>query len=180
MQEDINIQKPKSKLDYMMTYGLYLGLFLAFNYSFLILRQYWETFIYFNSILKFVPPILMYVFYLRYLAQSKKKNSVKEAITFIVGMCFFASILKVAMMFIHYTYFDSSLLINSVSGENLDKMIEVYQKMGFSETVIEQMKIQLSNLNFVKFSLLLAGMLEELFMGLIFGILIGLLLKQRK
>lgn len=178
--------KNKSTLEYIMHYGALLGLFLVFRYLFKIGESYWVHFIYGYALLNFVSPILMYIFYIRYMMQTPEvKHTLWNCILFVVGISFFASFFEVAIMYAHFTFINPDVFANisaSVMGitEGMMKSMEESGALkNMSAADLESMKTRMEAFATSKAPFLIGTILNHVFVGFLFSIIIGLLTRNR-
>lgn len=179
-------QKNKSTLEYIMHYGALLGFFLVFRYLFKIGESYWVHFIYFYGLLYFVPPILMYIFYMRYKMQTPEvKHTIWNCILFVVGINFFGSFFEAAIMYAHFTFINPDVFAN-ISAEVMG-IVEAMQKAmeesgamkNMSEADIENMKSQMEAVGTSKALFITGNTINHLFSGFLFSLIIGLLTRNK-
>ncbi len=180
-------EQKKSTFEYLLYYGALLGMFWIFQYLFLIGRAYWEHFIYFYNLLNIVSPLLMYVFYMKYKAQTPEvKHNVKRCVLFVVGICFFGSFFEAAIRYAHYAFIDPSFFADlsghfgAAIAKSSEKMFEdssIFSKMT-SEDIAMQKQMTESMVTSKAF-FIIGFMLNQIFYGFIFSFLIALLTRNR-
>jgi len=116
--------KETSPLKYAMQYGIYLGVFWALKYLVYIAVDVWVHFIYLYYLMNVGTFLLIYIFYIKYInMDASKVNNKIRGFLFVVLLCFFASFIEAAMMYMHYQIIDPSYYASKIE-PNLIKMIE--------------------------------------------------------
>lgn len=184
MSEKLEYQK--STLEYIMHYGALLGLFWMFKYLFKIGESYWVHFIYGYALLNVVSPLLMYVFYMKYrMLTPEKVHTLWNCVLFVVGICFFASIFESAIMYAHFTFINPDAFANISAGTMgvTESMINSMEESGsFSNMAAEEvaaLKARMEAMASSKVPYIAANVIQQLFTGFIFSLLIGLLTRNR-
>lgn len=175
-------EQKKTTLYYTMYYGALLGVFWIIKYSFFIGKEYWIHFVYFYHLLNVVSPLLMYVFYLKYKSETPEQNhDVWRCILFVVGISFFGSLFESVIIYAHYAFINPDFFANIAAGpavllenmpvpENLSaEQLQSYNKM----------RNVVSNIFSSKIVFILFNIINQMFLGLIFSFLIGILTKNR-
>lgn len=175
-------EKNKSILDYAMHYGALLGIFWIIKYCFFIGEHYWVHFIYFYHLLNVVSPLLMYVFYLRYRADNLEiKHNIGQCVLFIVGISFFASLFESVIIYAHYAFINPDFFtsISNMYTGMLDNM-PVPEKFSAEQLIsYNQSKEIVSTVFSSRITYLILNIINQLFIGLIFSLLIGFLTRNR-
>lgn len=178
--------KKKSTLDYMMHYGALLGFFWIFKYSFFIGQAYWIHFIYFFHLLNVVSPLLMYVFYLRYRAETPDlRHDTWRCVLFVVGISFFGSLFEAVIIYAHYAFINPDFFhklssayigLGIATVESLGK-IELFVKIFQPRT--EELKVMMEHLYSTKMVYVVFNLLNNLFMGFVFSLFIGFITRSQ-
>lgn len=180
-QENMKEQN-KSTLDYTMYYGALLGVFWIIKYCFFIGKDYWVHFIYFYHMLNIVSPILMYVFYLRYRSETPEViHNVWRCVLFILGISFFASLFESVIIYAHYAFINPDFFasISNMYTGMLDHMPAADGLTGEQLTAFNQAKHTASTIFSSRITYLILNIMNQLFVGLIFSLLIGFLTRNR-
>lgn len=118
--------KETSPLKYAMQYGLYLGIFWALKYLVYVAASYWVHFIYLYYLLNVGTFILIYVFYIKYInADTYPVNNKIRGFLFVVLLCFFASFIEAAAVYLHFQVLDSGYYSTKIA-PTLAKMVESF------------------------------------------------------
>lgn len=179
-------QKSKSTLEYIMHYGALLGLFWIFKYLFKIGESYWVHFIYVYALLNIVSPLLMYIFYVKYMMQTPEvRHTFWKCILFIVGICFFGSFFEAAIMYAHFTFINPDVFANISAAMMgiMESMMQTMEKTGsfndLSASEVAAIKTQMEGAAISKAPFIIAHMIQQVITGFIFSLLIGLLTRNR-
>lgn len=180
-------EKNRSTLEYIMHYGALLGLFWMFRYLFKIGEAYWVHFIYFYALFSIISPLLMYIFYMRYLMQTPEiKHGFFGCLIFVVGICLFGSFFESAIIFAHLSFIDLDFFAkvsSTMIGINESSM-KLFESMGsfksMSSDEFANLRSIMESPRMIKVIYILGNMIELLFRGFFFALLIGLLTRNRR
>lgn len=175
-------EQNKSTLEYCMYYGALLGLFWIIKYAFLIGYDYWVHFIYFHHLLNVVSPLLMYIFYLRYKTETPNlHHDVARCVIFVLGISFFGSFFESAIIYAHYAFINPDFFakLSSVPLGLLDEIMIPNGLSGEELATFNKSKEIVANIFSNKITYLISNMIGNIFLGLIFSLLIGFLTRNR-
>lgn len=175
-------EQNKSTLEYMMHYGALLGGFWIIKYAFLIGADYWVHFIYFHHLLNVVSPLLMYIFYLKYRSETPElKHDVARCVIFVIGISFFGSFFESAIMYAHFAYINpdffaklSSIPLGLIEDMMVPNGLTAEQLVSYNQS-----KEVVTEIFSSKITYLLSNMMGNIFLGLVFSLLIGFLTRNR-
>lgn len=129
MDNELNKIEPNntSPLKYAMHYGLFLGAFWAVKYLVHIASAtIWIHFIYLYYLMNVGTFLLVYIFYIKYINfDTSEVNNKLRGFFFVVLLCFFASFLEGAMIYVHFQILDPSYYATQIE-PYLVKMIESF------------------------------------------------------
>lgn len=118
--------KETSPLKYAMHYGIYLGIFWALKYIVYIAVDAWVHFIYLYYLMNVGTFLLIYIFYIKYInTDTSKVNNKLRGFLFVVMLCFFASFIEAAMIYLHFQIIDPSYYATRIE-PTLANMIESF------------------------------------------------------
>lgn len=168
---DIN-ENDTSPLKYAMHYGLYLGLFWALKHLvYIASTTVWIHFIYLFYLMNIGTFLMIYIFYIKYInTDVSKVNNKFRGFLFVALLCFFASFLEAAMIYLHFQVIDPSYYVSKIE-PSLVKMIESFP---YPPEVKSSALALASNSIIYVFSTFLGNT----FLGLILGGSMALLVKK--
>lgn len=175
-------EQNKSTLEYTMDFGALLGMFWIIKYAFLIGADYWVHFIYFHHLLNVVSPLLMYIFYLKYRSETPElHHDVGRCVIFVVGISFFGSFFESAIIYAHYAYINPDFFakMSSIPLGLINDMMIPEGLAGEQLTSFNQSKELIAEVFSSKITYLVSNMMGNIFLGLIFSLLIGFLTRNR-
>lgn len=175
-------EQKRSTLDYTMHYGALLGMFWVFKYCFFIGQTYWIHFIYFFHLLNVVSPLLMYVFYLKYKSETQNQvHNIGKCILFVVAISFFGSLFESVIIYAHYAFIDPDLFAN-LSSKYVGAIENMPAPANFdAEKIVafDEAKGIVGEWFSGKLIYIILNVFNQVFLGLMFSPLIGLLTRNR-
>lgn len=161
-----------SPFKYAMHYGIYLGAFWALKYLvYVASMMVWIHFIYLFYLMNVGTFLLIYIFYLKYInLDVSKVNNKLRGFMFVVLLCFFASFLEAATIYLHFQVIDPSYYVSKIE-PSLIHMIETFPYPP---------EVKSSVLNLVSNNILyiISTFIGNTFLGFILGASLSLLVKK--
>ncbi|MDR2956168.1 MAG: DUF4199 domain-containing protein [Prevotella sp.] len=173
MPNNIDINgRETSPLKYAMHYGLYLGIFWALKYLvYIAAMDVWVHFIYLYYLLNVGTFLMIYIFYLKYInLDVSKVNNKFRGFLFVVLLCFFASFIEGAMIYVHFQIIDPSYYPSKIQPV-LSNMIESFPYP--QEVKTSALTMVGNNIWYV-----LSTFIGNLFLGVLLGTPLALLVKK--
>lgn len=165
-------EKETSPFKYAMHFGIYLGAFWALKYLvYVASMMVWIHFIYLFYLMNVGTFLLIYIFYLKYInLDVSKVNNKFRGFIFVVLLCFFASFLEAATIYLHFQVIDPSYYVSKIE-PSLVHMIETFPYPP---------EVKSSALNLVSNSILyvISTFIGNIFLGFILGAPLSLLVRK--
>lgn len=152
---------------YAMQYGLWLGAFWIFRYSFLIIAGFGisDRFKFIFYLMNIVTLLLMYIFFYKFkISDEDKPKGIVHCILFMMMMCFYASFLEGAIMYAHFKFIDPAYFANLVSQAQ-----GIYSSQNIPAVILSS-----------KFTYIALEFIKNISMGLFVGIVLNFVIGTKK
>ena len=161
------MQKEKNSVtSFAMQAGLGLGGFWVFKYIFIIAATQYPALGYINTFLSFLTPLLLLFYFIKFKNETDdNKLSYWKGVRLGIMIFLFASIIESVIVIVHVVWIDQTF----ISTINQQK-IELAQALGFSDTLMEELKKQTSLSPFV---FVINQILNNVFIGFILSLILS-------
>ena len=161
------MQKERNSVtSFAMQAGLGLGGFWVFKYIFIIAATQYPALGYINTFLSFLTPLLLLFYFVKFKNETDDNNlSYWKGVRLGIMIFLFASIIESVIVILHVVWIDQTF----ISTINQQK-IELAQALGFSDTLMEELKKQTSLSPFV---FVINQILNNVFIGFILSLILS-------
>ena len=161
------MQKERNSVtSFAMQAGLGLGGFWVFKYIFIIAATQYLALGYINTFLSFLTPLLLLFYLIKFKNETDdNKLSYWKGVRLGIMVFLFASIIESVIVIVHVVWIDQTF----ISTINQQK-IELAQALGFSDTLMEELKKQTSLSPFV---FVINQILNNVFIGFILSLILS-------
>lgn len=160
------MQKEKNSMTrFAMQAGLGLGGFWVFKYIFIIASSQYPALGYVNTFLSFLTPLLLLSYLIKFKSETTD-NKLKywQGVRVGILLFLFASVIESAIVIAHIVWIDP-VFIATIN----EQKIELAQSLGFSDTIMEELKKQNS---FSPFIFIFNQLINNLFIGFILSLIL--------
>lgn len=161
------MQKERNSItSFAMQAGLGLGGFWVFKYIFIIAASQYPALAYVNTFLSFLTPLLL-LFYLIKFKNETEDNKLDywKGVRLGIMMFLFASIIESVIVIVHIVWIDPTF-ISTIN----EQKIEFAQSLGFSDSLMEELKKQNS---FSPYVFVANQILNNVFIGFILSLILS-------
>ena len=154
-----------SLTSFAMQAGLGLGGFWVFKYIFIIAAAQYPALAYINTFLSFLTPLLLLFYFIKLKNEAdNSKLAYWKGVRLGILIFLFASFIESVIVIVHIMWIDPTF-ISIINQQKLD----LAQSLGFSETLMEELKKQTS---FSPFVFVINQILNNVFIGFILSLII--------
>lgn len=161
------MQKERNSItNFAMQAGLGLGAFWIFKYIFIIASSQYSALGYVNTFLSFITPLYLLFYLIKFKNETAdNKLSYWKGVRVGIMVFLFASIIESVIVIVHVVWIDPAF-ISIINQQKID----LAQSLGFSDTLMEELKKQTS---FSPSKFVFDQLLNNMFIGFLLSLILA-------